>query len=370
MNVKGKILLLYSSAFLLIMALIGILTVAFVKAKVLEGAREKLLSDLALSEAWINEKYPGDWNIQDEALFKGQRMMNGNNELIDLAIFLRETRVATNVKDARGNRASGTRASTPVSEAVLKKGKTYTGKAEVAGVWNQAAYKPIRDAEGRIVGMLYVGVPNTRYERIGDEIVGRMVLLALAGLLIVALVGYGLAASVTRPVRLIIEGLEGGSEDLQQVSANILAGSQALSAGVSRPAAGLAETSASLKAMGAITRQNAEHAQSANRLMQEEAAPNFRRVAEGMESMRNSVGAVAAAGEETAKMIKTIDGIALQTNLLALKAAVEAARAGRSPSPDSGAARYGVPSLQLSGRPHLRPGFLESSSIVFRRKRA
>ncbi|MCU0579640.1 MAG: cache domain-containing protein [Desulfobacterota bacterium] len=184
MNLKWKILLLYSSTFLLIMALIGILTVAFVKAKVLEGAREKLLSDLALSEAWINEKYPGDWNIQDEALFKGQRLMNGNNELVDLVgsltgdtatIFLRETRVATNVKDARGNRASGTRASTPVSEAVLKRGKTYTGKAEVAGVWNQTAYKPIRDAEGRIVGMLYVGVPNTRYERIGDEIVGRMV---------------------------------------------------------------------------------------------------------------------------------------------------------------------------------------------------
>jgi methyl-accepting chemotaxis protein len=175
-----------------------------------------------------------------------------------------------------------------------------------------------------------VGVPNTRYERIGEEIVRRMVLLALAGLLIVALVGYGAAASVTRPVRRIIEGLTQGSADLQQVSAQILTGSQSLSAGVSQQAANLEETSASLEEMASMTRINAEHAQNANRLIQEEAAPNFRRVASEMEAMRDSVGAVAAAGEETGKIIKSIDGIALQTNLLALNAAVEAARAGEA----------------------------------------
>ena len=43
-----------------------------------------------------------------------------------------------------------------------------------------------------------------------------------------------------------------------------------------------------------------------------------------------SVQEISKASEETAMIIKTIDEIAFQTNLLSLSAAVEAARAGES----------------------------------------
>jgi methyl-accepting chemotaxis protein len=338
-NLKLKILIWFSLAFIALMALIGTLTISIVKQKVVEGAQEKLRSDLALSEAWIDEKYPGEWNIRGDSLFKGQRRMNGNNELVDLigtligdtaTIFLGDTRVATNLKDARDNRAVGTRASDQVVEAVLKRGGMYVGKAQVADVWNQTAYKPIKNTEGKILGMLYVGVPNTRYEQIGNGIARRMVFMGLLGVFIIAIVGYLLASSITRPVLRVIDGLTGGSDDLKQVSAQILSGSRALSQGVSAQAASLEETSSSLEEMASMTRQNADHAQNADRLMQEEAAPNFRVIGERMEIMQQAMKAVVTSSEETAKIVKTIDEIAFQTNLLALNAAVEAARAGEA----------------------------------------
>ncbi|MBU1107724.1 MAG: Cache 3/Cache 2 fusion domain-containing protein [Candidatus Riflebacteria bacterium] len=75
-------------------------------------------------------------------------------------------RVATNVIGTDGNRAIGTYipATNPdgtpnqVISAIMR-GESYTGRAQVVGHWNIAAYEQIRDETGSIVGMLYVGIP-------------------------------------------------------------------------------------------------------------------------------------------------------------------------------------------------------------------
>lgn len=75
-------------------------------------------------------------------------------------------RVATNVIGHDGNRAIGTYipATNPdgtankVIETVMR-GETYIGRAFVVDQWYIAAYEAIKDTEGKIVGMLYVGIP-------------------------------------------------------------------------------------------------------------------------------------------------------------------------------------------------------------------
>ncbi len=81
-------------------------------------------------------------------------------------------RVATNVKTLEGERAIGTYIpaempsgdrdkveANPVISTVLR-GERYEGTALVLNDYYLTAYEPIQDAQGKIVGMLYVGVPR------------------------------------------------------------------------------------------------------------------------------------------------------------------------------------------------------------------
>ncbi len=74
-------------------------------------------------------------------------------------------RVATTIKATTYERAIGTYipavdpdgSANPVIAAVLQ-GRTYHGRAYVVNDWYLTAYEPIRDQQGHLVGMLYVGV--------------------------------------------------------------------------------------------------------------------------------------------------------------------------------------------------------------------
>jgi methyl-accepting chemotaxis protein len=91
----------------------------------------------------------------------------------------------------------------------------------------------------------------------------------------------------------------------------------------------LEETTSSLKEISSIASQNAEISDEANRYMKE----TEEKVVEsgrGMEDIEGAMKEIAESGEEIGKIIKTIDEIAFQTNLLSLNAAVEAARAGEA----------------------------------------
>ncbi len=156
----------------------------------------------------------------------------------------------------------------------------------------------------------------------------------VAVLLVTSVLGIGLslllAGRLSRALEQIIGKLSEASAQITSASGQVSASGQSLAEGASEQAASIEETSSSLEEISSMTRRNAENTRETNRVMMEEAAPNFRSIAERMENMKAAIQKTVANSDETAKIVKTIDEIAFQTNLLALNAAVEAARAGEA----------------------------------------
>lgn len=124
MKFKHKMVALFALAIAVITAVIGSYAVYNMKSKVLEAAREKLLSDSAMGLALLDQNYPGEWLVKDDALYKGEVKLNDNFELVDeigrltgdtVTIFQGDTRISTNVKDESGKRAVNTKVSDAVS---------------------------------------------------------------------------------------------------------------------------------------------------------------------------------------------------------------------------------------------------------------
>ncbi len=119
----------------------------------------------------------------------------------------------------------------------------------------------------------------------------------------------------------------GAVAQVAAAAGEIGSGSQSLAQGASEQASSLEEVSSSLQEMRSITEQNSGKAQVA-RDMSEGARVSAEAGLESMNRLSQAMEQIKASSDSTAKILKTIDGIAFQTNLLALNAAVEAARAG------------------------------------------
>jgi two-component system NtrC family sensor kinase len=123
-----------------------------------------------------------------------------------VTIFQSDVRITTNVVGPEGERAVGTRVSEEVYDQVLGQGGTWTGPAFVVDSWYISAYEPLMDLDGRVIGMLYVGVLKKRYDDMRNQAMRLFTLVAVLAFLGAVLLSFWLAARLTRPLTRLTEG--------------------------------------------------------------------------------------------------------------------------------------------------------------------
>lgn len=153
-----------------------------------------------------------------------------------------------------------------------------------------------------------------------------VVILIIALLLAVHLTIH---VQVIKPVNRISAGLNDISDYISDASQTLSSDSKKMADLTAKQASSMEESSGSLEEMSARIRDNASNAQKVNELARESEGA----IGEGnqrMTEMQNVINDLSNSSSETSKIVKTINEIAFQTNLLSLNASVEAARAGEA----------------------------------------
>ncbi len=119
-------------------------------------------------------------------------------------IFLDDIRISTNVTNLDGSRAIGTRVSEEVYNQVVINQQPWIDRAYVVNAWYISAYEPIRDIEGHVIGILYVGVLEQKYTDIRNRSVFAFVGITLTGLVVSLVISLLISRSISVPVTRLV----------------------------------------------------------------------------------------------------------------------------------------------------------------------
>ncbi|MFD2680716.1 methyl-accepting chemotaxis protein [Bacillus seohaeanensis] len=404
MKLGTKINIMVLAIILSLSMIIGFVVNQQITKGIEEFAVEKAKGDLGLAYRYINNKYPGDWAIKGDKLYKGTTLINDNYEVVDkigedtgdtVTIFQNDTRVATNVIQ-KGNRAIGTKVSEEVSNVVLKNGKNFYGEANAAGNIYQAAYMPIKSADGETIGILYVGASQAIIDSILSGILMKFLIILVVVIGVSFLIVYWFTRRIKQRLTTIVRALELAGQgdftseiedqvgdelstlslsfnrmakDLKSMMNEVAFTSEQVASASEQLNASAEQTSKATETITESIQQVANGAEHSTISVQESAVA-LEEVTKGVQSIADNassisevssqatqkakdggefvdrtvkqITAISRSVNESGEVIKSLDkrsreigeitkvisGIAEQTNLLALNAAIEAARAG------------------------------------------
>lgn len=325
----------------------------------------------------------------------------------EVTVFLADERISTTVVKADGTRAIGTNAAANVSQTVLS-GKVYRGQAKILDHDALTSYTPITGADGKVLGMLFVGRYLDEKTETVKTFINNSMLIMLALLAISTPVILLIAKRIITPVRTMVhaaralaagdteidvqtntndetreladafndmtknirqqtqtiaaiaEGdftvsvtarsekdlmnntlitmitlnndvfsqLVGTAEQVASGSRQIADGSESLAQGATEQAASVEQLLTIIDKVDNEVRDNAAMAEKAACLTSE-ITVNAKKGSEQMQRMVRAAKDINESSQSISNIINAIEDIAFQTNILALNASVEAARAGQ-----------------------------------------
>lgn len=318
--------------------------------------------------------------------------LEGKNELTDnmrelfggeATIFQNDTRVATTIKKEDGSRAVGTTLQGPARDAVMDRKQWYVGEVPILGVPHFTAYQPLLDDKGAVIGSLLVAEKKSEYLSLFDKLqyVTLGISVVLAGVL--SFLGYLMLQRALVPLRNLVTMLQDLSEGDGDLTHRLEVSNDEIGAAsryfnkfietvhgivvkvaesthsvataseqlhsctghlasttdeVANQTVSVSTAGEEMAATSADISKNCLHAvESAERACEmatvgvsdvEQTIRSMQLINERVRLTSERVSSLGTKSEEIGDIISTIQEIADQTNLLALNAAIEAARAG------------------------------------------
>ncbi|MBN1276170.1 MAG: cache domain-containing protein [Deltaproteobacteria bacterium] len=173
------------------------------------------LSIIAASPIFEDDRFAG--------LVFGGRLLNNNFEFVDniknlvfrdekindvevgsATLFMEGLRISTNVKRKDGTRAIGTRVSEKVYEKVVHQQKIWVDKAFVVNKWFISGYVPINNIKDEVVGILYVGMLEEKYDQIRRNTTMLFLIMTIIGAVIAVLLSFSLIKRIIYPLNSFI----------------------------------------------------------------------------------------------------------------------------------------------------------------------
>ena len=407
MNLQKKSILFFDVMLLIVCIFLGVLGYRSANHGFEIALEDKAKSDIRQTLEILELSYPGEWVAVGGEIYKGKQKLNDAFDLVDhlgaltgnnVTIFCGDTRVATTfVSD--GKRSVGTKAAQNVIDIVLSEGKNYVGEAEVLGSKYFCMYEPIKDASGKPIGMLFMGIPKAAVDELQADFISSTVVTTLILVVVIGFIVMFAVRKVLQPLEHVSDAMQkmadgdlsheplevvsddevgrmsestnhmqksmsGILEEVIESAQQLAAASQELTASSQQTAENIGQvlsniakiagetkeqsttlgeinrTSADMQADMSAMHQSSESMQHAAEQSRAGAKDGHEAVASAMgamqkmaEQMTASSQVVESLGErskEIGKIVEAISGIAEQTNLLALNAAIEAARAGEA----------------------------------------
>jgi two-component system, NtrC family, sensor kinase len=135
-------------------------------------------------------------------LFKDERI--GGFDIGTLTIFMDDIRISTNVKKSDGRRAVGTQVSEAVYRQVFEHGKVWLDKAFVVSNWYLSGYSPIYDIDHKVIGILYVGILEEKYNQIKRNATIFSLLVIFITVCVAAALSIYLIRGIITPIRRLV----------------------------------------------------------------------------------------------------------------------------------------------------------------------
>ena len=225
-SLSGRIALMIVAGLAVLAVLLTATTSWLMTNDAMARAEERQESNMRV--AWdVLGQYGAGFQVQGDRMTVGQTGLNDFFEPVDkiktlvggtATVFMGDTRITTNVVKPDGSRAVGTPlAKGPVYDAVLTNGQSYRGKADILGKPFFVAYDPIKNANGEVIGILYVGIPQAEFLKSVTDTRNTLMIIGVAVTLLASL----LCLLATRRLLNPLEGLGAFMHRLAGGEANV-----------------------------------------------------------------------------------------------------------------------------------------------------